>query len=176
MEFKGASAAVQAAAAILLLGPAARAETSTDFTYSAPQTGYLTLTAAAFQPESNGYSYVNNGGFLHPQVNGQACFDAPIQLPQGATVNVAKLFYSLVDDQTFTLTILQNRLRDAVQTQPLAKRPPSTAGNYASVEYRTPGLVINNGGYSYFARVCLSEYSAILFDLRLTFTYTSAGD
>lgn len=161
---------------MLLLGPAAPAETSTDFTYSAPQTGYLTLTAAAFQPESSGYSYVNNGGFLHPQVNGQMCFDAPIQLPQGAKVNAAKLFYSLVDDQTFSLSILQNRLRDSAQTAPLTKLPLPTAGNYASADYRVSGLVINNGGYSYFARVCLSEYSAILFDLRLTYTYTSAGD
>ena len=48
--------------------------------------GYISVSAAAFQPEEGGYSFNNSPQGLWPLVLGSDYFIAPVSLPQGAKI------------------------------------------------------------------------------------------
>ena len=70
--------------ATLVLSGTALAVTDTSFTYSTVQTGYLMVGSADLVPESDvsANDYVIGPGYAYSIAG--ACFNAPIQLPQGA--------------------------------------------------------------------------------------------
>jgi hypothetical protein len=116
-----------AAMGMLLLGQVAQAETSTDFTYSTAQHGYLTLTAAAFHPGRNDYTNANDGHGLHITNPGTMCFVAPLQLPHRARVrNDVLIGYGMEEAGSFTFGIYSQKLIDGHTTQLLYSAPPVT--------------------------------------------------
>ncbi|VGO14645.1 hypothetical protein PDESU_03210 [Pontiella desulfatans] len=54
-------------------------------TYNTPQTGYASVSAAAFHPSASSTGYNNDGTWIYPSVN-NAWFYAGVSLPHGATV------------------------------------------------------------------------------------------
>jgi hypothetical protein len=161
----------------LALGDAAHAIVETTFRYSTPQTGYLSLAAAAFTPADPSAVFNNNGATL--TTTGTACFSAPVNLPQGAKVTQVAIWYSKNDATASDLTLFRLALNAHPATDTIVEVPaPSTGGTFksAAASVTDPSFqTVNNKRYSYFVSKCVTDSETFL-TAQITYTYTSAGD
>ncbi|MCP4679494.1 MAG: hypothetical protein GY854_29185, partial [Deltaproteobacteria bacterium] len=60
--------------------------TSGDYKYSNARTGYYIVTPADMAPNTDGYNYGRNGLYLVNQTGDQQFWNAPVHIPDGATI------------------------------------------------------------------------------------------
>ena len=161
---------------------AANAITDTSFRYSAPKTGYLTITAAAFTPGLLASAYINNGAVLSPSTTNLTCWFAPVNLPHGATMSQLALWYISESPDLVIIQLIRRTLANGAEGQIVSESAPASGGLYRRASYPITGAMqtVDNARHGYYIRMCL-EYDGTgnnpqYHGARITYTYTSAGD
>ena len=161
---------------------AANAITDTNFRYSAPKTGYLTITAAAFTPGLLTSAYVNNGAVLSPSTTNQTCWYAPVNLPHGATMSRLHLWYASESPDLVIIQLIRRTFANGAEGQIVSESAPASGGLYRVAGYPITGAMqtVDNARHGYYVRMCL-QYDGTgetpkYHGARITYTYTSAGD
>jgi hypothetical protein len=171
-----ASAAVVVA---LFLSGAAYAVTDSVFRYSTPQTGYLAIPATAFRALDDNYDYYFENRFaLRQGTSNFACYAAPVNLPQGADMTVLTAWFANVGG-TASLKLVRQLHTGFLKD--LAVRPlPATAtpvNQQVSKAITDAEAIIDNQNNAYWVEYCVNNgLNAILFTVRVTYTFTTAGD
>jgi hypothetical protein len=161
---------------------AAKAITDTNFRYSAPKTGYLTITAAAFTPGVSASAYINNGAVISPSTTNLTCWYAPVNLPHGATMSQLALWYVSESPDLVIIQLIRRTLANAAEGQIVSESAPASGGLYRRASYPITGAMqtADNARHGYYIRMCLqydgSGSSPQYHGARITYTYTSAGD
>jgi len=158
-----------------------QAITDTIFSYSPPKTGYFGLSPMAFVPAdsfvANNYSIVPIDKIIAPA---GGCFNAPVNLPHGATITKFIAWYSANGSQTGQFRIFRSRVTDGVaDTVAVIDLNNVDSGGARNQVIRDPiasNATVNNALYVYGAYVCLGSGGILFNAARLTYTYTQAGD
>src|SRR4051812_30475576 len=96
----------------MLLSAVAYAVTAPNFTYSTPQLGALSIPAAAFGVETTATQFTNSGLIAAPS-SGSASFIAPVNLPQGASLNNLTIYVKPTSGDTIFVEMWRQRLSDS---------------------------------------------------------------
>ena len=178
-----ASRVAMLATAIILasgeLSSASEAVTDTAFRYSTPQTGYLMLGPADFEPEKPGLQYSKDGGFLiYTTGDAEVCFNAPLHLPQQARFERMTMFYSRAAGAAVGANLRRINAEGTnydLLANPTFSPGPITVRGKVSYAANAAASVINNRLYNYSTRLCLTK-NAAFYNLRIDYTYMNAGD
>ena len=162
-----------------LIGPAL-AITETNFRYSQPRPGYLMLGPADFLPDDYNVNHSRpNGESLVTTSIGPICFHATVRLPHGAKVAHARLFYRKPAEANVIYLVMRRLNSNLADSQAITPYPPEQppVALYGTAAYVTDPErnEVNNRAFRYDVQLCLSQY-AELFNVRIDYTYTSAGD
>jgi len=132
------------------------------------------VPAAAFADDgyaSQAYGLTYGGGYLHSATTDSLCVQAPVYLPDGATVNA---FSGHVYDNDADENIWRLELRRAAYTNlngstAMANAPTSgaSAGYQATLNSTNSNSVVDNSLYSYFSAVCFHGRDVVDQNLRL---------
>lgn len=146
------------------------------YKYAAAKTYSLHLGTTDFQPQATGSTKVI--GSYHTFCSGTATgtFEAPVRLPQGATITSLNLFLAdNVPSGSITVRLL---------AQSLGGTPPTTLATYTSVDAGTfvfptvavSNAVVDNVANTYYLEVTMSASSIYLAlgNVRLNYTVTQA--
>jgi hypothetical protein len=157
----------------------ALATTSSNFTYTATQTAYLTIGPMSMTPgdsfSANEYTFSPTG--INTTSTGGACFVAGVNLPQGAVLRNLTVFFNSDNKGDLQVNFFRRRLSDFSFNALISKQPVENSGAYTVITYAFPtgSNIINNAGYAYSLRVCFSvgtSYSGA----RIQYNYKTAGD
>jgi hypothetical protein len=173
-----AAAVIGALVALAVLSPEmASAYTDTIYKYTTPKTGFLHLPAAAFAPSGPNNAFNNNGIEIINGVNGTACFLAPVNLPNGATIGSVAAWYNHAAASNFGLEFIRYKVIDGTLTDLLNKVLPTTGGSRKQAGYNiTPAEVVNNNAYAYVMVLCMNAATDSFYGMRIKYTYSNAGD
>jgi hypothetical protein len=160
------------------LSGAAYAISAAGFRYSAPQTGYLVIGAAAFVPQLSTTTYTMDSG-LSLAASSSGCFAAPVNLPHGAKITQVAMWYSKTDvPGGFLLqrVALTDPPSSATVIAEIAPLPTGGVIKSAAVNVtNAPLQTVNNTRYAYAIAQCVSQTETFI-GARIKYTYTSAGD
>jgi hypothetical protein len=147
------------------------------------KTGYYTIDAMAMGPESvSSDTQYTITGALFNAANDPACFNAAVNLPQGATVTAVTIWYT---GTARFAGLLRHRFSDGEHGY-VAERELANSGaqrravnllflpdaDQAAAAAPTPKQKIDNARYSYAFRVCLNGLNKAAFhSARITYTY-----
>lgn len=116
----------------------------------------LTLPCGAFHPTSNTLDYLSDGSFLRGVTSGQVLtFDAPLCLPDGATVTQLAA-YVLDNDATRSISVSLNRVQQTTTSlSTLAVAGTTVAGVSPSLQetITNPAIAIDNDVFTYALRL-----------------------
>jgi hypothetical protein len=162
-----------------LLSPAAQAITDTTFRYTTPRIGYLQIPPAAFTPTNTNYFLANSGQTIGPAMAGTACFYAPINLPDAATLTRLTFWYTRANGTQFDLVVYRQRMSDGDLDSVFA---PSAAVTGTDRQARSVDVadqeveVVDNRDYNYWIRFCAESSGTFFYGARISYSYTNAGD
>ena len=170
---------VAGAIGALVLSGTAIAVTDASFTYSTVQTGYLMIGPADLVPEADAHA---NSYHLDSESVGsfatEACFRAPVHLPQGARmISVRTSYYSGAASDLSLSFRRFNPVSGAAAALIEYDIIVDHSNTRTFVNHAVPanlGLV-SNALYTYTYRVCVGSGS-LFYGARITYTYTNAGD
>jgi hypothetical protein len=172
--------AAAALSGVILIGVAlsgaANAINSAVFRYSAEQTGYLVIPAAAFVPNVPSTVYNNGGDFL--ESTGLTEFYAPVHLPHGAKITQLAIWYSRDGVGPTGFAFRRRSLPDNSASNVALLSTPSTGGQYTAtaLSITDPSVqIVNNARYAYFLEIGMSDQE-IFYSARIRYTYRTAGD
>lgn len=178
------SAVLSAGLGVSFVG-SAYAITSDSFIYQTRRYGYYSISPAAFSPESDTIKYEKLFGLrtylqnlTDTPANNTSCFNAGVNLPQGATITGVVYWYDnnpLANSSQPAFGLLRHSLVDGSSLF-LAALGSSTGftGRTYRMAATTPS-VVNNVNYTYAAKICLG-WLDLFYGARIDYTYTSAGD
>jgi hypothetical protein len=156
----------------------AQAITDTIFQYSSPKTGYLTISPAALSPTADGVDYIIGfSGGVHLQTNSLQCFVTGVNLPHGARITQMLVFYTTGGTGP-QVRLYRESLTTGVAQQIANANLPLTGGarSAASVPIAPSLAIVGNAAFTYGFGTCLSDTANTLHGVRITYTYTNAGD
>ena len=166
-------------AAVPLSG-AAQAITDTVFKYTTVKTGYFGIDVMAMAPQTtaaaNDYSISWTNGISTSA--GYRCFNAGVNLPNGATMTRLSIWYTNGGSSNPHVQLLRHTLATGL-TQGLAfativdDSGTRKQKNFAIAD--GPLAKVNNGPYTYGFGVCIGT-NAFFHGARVTYTYNNAGD
>lgn len=155
-----------------------------DYKYATPKTQYYSVAAAAFTPESSAFERGFISGNIYAatgNANTVGFFDAPVNLPDGATVT-SVAFYVVDNDGTFNLQPGQLWRNDASTSSSfgnsttMATTPTPASSNSTLVQIVSTSTisspVINNQVYSYYLRWGTQQSNSNMRLLKVLITYT----
>jgi hypothetical protein len=176
--------ALMAASSLLLgslaVGGAAHAITDNVFRYSTPQTGFINVPPTAHVPQyyADQYAYQNNG-VLKVLTNTLTCFRAVLYLPDKATIREFSVWYSN-SGGALSLTLLRNE--NSEPGEQIASKVLADTGSVNTVARAKKtisgaGSRVDNEHYGYWIQYCAqNSLNSGLFNVRITYSYTNAGD
>lgn len=156
----------------------AQAITDTFFLYSSPRTGYFTISPAALSPDGDGADYIIGfTGGARLQSDSTRCFVTGVNLPQGARITQMRVFYSSGASNPH-VRLYREALATGVAEQIANINLPITGGarSAANVPIAASLATVGNAGFSYGFGTCLFDTASRLHGVRITYTYTNAGD
>lgn len=163
----------------LFLGGAAYAITDTAFTYSTPRNGYFTIDRMAMTPPNDDatFSIETGSGEGLAGTNTTRCFNAAVNLPQGATIVRIHVWYSSSGESDPEFLVLRQTLTDG-QTDIVANI--QTADNSGDRKVATANAdaafaAVSNTDYSYGFAACIGQLDAF-YAARILYKYSNAGD
>jgi hypothetical protein len=164
-------------------GAAAQPVTGSVFKYSSPKTGHLNLHSMDFASDGANNNIINEAGNgLTAQNNSAGCANAGVHLPQSATVTGLTFWYkSGVPNPGDPATPIVHFLRTALATGnqdvigTLSGNRTDEVRRSRTVPLDSSMTTIDNAAYWYSVSVCVTSV-AIFYGLRITYTYTNAGD
>jgi hypothetical protein len=165
--------------AALFIAGAAHAITEATFRYSTPQTGHLSLPAAAFGVETDTTAYTNNGLIAASASAGYADFIAPVNLPDGATMNGLSIWYKPTSGNTMTVELARQRLSDGSLDFIVFQEPAGTSGVRTLTSYPITDAAmrtVDNTHFAYYMVMAISTPNDWFYGARITYKYSSAGD
>jgi hypothetical protein len=139
-----------------------------------PGHGYVSVSAAAFQPTSDGFEYTNYGRKLVNDAGTLQDWISNVQLPHGATVTSVEFFWydaALAHDAHFEL--LRATRQDSSSTMASADSTGSF-GNGSTEVTSINYAVIDNDQYSYLLWVVLSDEETIFYNVAIEYTYPTS--
>ncbi len=164
---------LRAGLTVFLLASPASAATDTIYKYSSPKTGIVSISTMAFSPDSastSGKAWLNKwfGNIL----TGDGCFNAAVNLPNGATITNYRVVYTTGIYSAFVATA-----RETGESTYLAliSRDEATSDRMGFSEAVDPVAVVNNVKYQYGVGICLTPDQTFN-GARIQYTYTNAGD
>ena len=181
--FTSRNAAIAAAGglvAALLFSGVAQAITDTVFRYSPVKTGHYTIDHFALHPinssVANEYSHGLNEGLVSNSAVG-GCFNGGINLPHGATITDARVWYtSGVGVGDPVVAIFKQRLSDGARLVISQHLLTDNSVTRKAVNIPVAGdLIVNNAAFSYAIRVCLTLADSF-YAARIGYSYANAGD
>lgn len=155
--------------------------TDTTFKYAHPKTGYLNVSTMDFAPDNlqgatDDYFNVWDTSLSNLAVG--RCFNAGINLPQGAKMTQITFFYQ--SDATSDLGgyLVRRTPASGVGTYAVTSTPVDDSDVATSVTSAIPlsFQTINNRKYAYGVGVCMSSGGTLFNGARIKYTYTNAGD
>ena len=159
------------AVALVLVG-AAYAITSQSFTYSKAKTGYVVVGPLAFQPGADGRIWTNDGN--NGLTTNGGCFVASVNLPAGAKVKSAQVFFRSVVG-AFVVELWRTKPSAGNGAMIATKISTDTSGNLMSMTASVAAAKqAVSSDYAYAARVCEGNGDN-LYGVKVKYTYTSAG-
>jgi hypothetical protein len=171
---------IAAVSGVILIGlavsGAAYAVNSAVFRYSAEQTGYLVIPAAAFVPNNPSMVYNNSGAFLDS--TGIAEFFASVHLPHGAKITQVAIWYSRDGVGPTGFVFRRVLLTDRSTSNVALLSTPGTGGQYTmtALNITDPSVqIVNNARYAYFLELSISDQE-VFYSARIKYTYKTAGD
>jgi len=171
-----------AVASAALLGGAAHAVTDTIFKYSTVKTGYFGLSPLAFSPSD--FNYANgfvvqftSVGVRPGGMRTSACFNANVNLPQGATITDFVVSHQTDMPQGVQLFLTRHGF-DGTDAFVAQKDSGNTGGARRSLRasINSAMAVVDNSRYAYGAGVCVNSINSAFYVGRITYTYNNAGD
>ncbi len=137
------------------------------------KTGYVSVSAAAFRPRTDGYLYTNGGMSLHPDNSASTTYYAPVQLPQNAKITKLTFYWGdLSVSNECSCTLYKNTMPASYTIAVCSSSGHSGDGSSSDDTIPVSHATVDNSQYSYYLRWYLpnngcSGYSAIL-----EYTYT----
>jgi hypothetical protein len=160
---------------VVSLGGIAQAVTSNVFRYSATKTGYYVASAFVFSPLNSTATYEIDSGDSALSSSGANCFVGGINLPNGATITGATVWYKTIGGEP-SVQLLTHRLSDGLAFNLGSRTFADDTNTRKAGNITVPaGQVVNNAAFSYGAYVCLNS-SDVFYALRIRYTYDNAGD
>jgi hypothetical protein len=168
--------------AAVFLVSAAHAVTDTIFKYSTVKTGYFGLSPLAFSPSDFNYAsgFVVQFASVGVRPAGSrtsACFNANVNLPQGATITDFVVSHETDVTRGVELFLTRHGL-DGTDAFIAATQSGNTGGarHWLRAPINSAMAVVDNSRYAYGAGVCVNSANSAFFVGRITYTYTNAGD
>jgi hypothetical protein len=165
----------------LFAGGAAIAVTSTSFKYSTTKTGYLAMSTMDFAPDSLSgatLDYFNgwNSNTLSNDESGR-CFNAGVNLPNGAKIKSIRFFYQSDATSDFYGTLIRANPATGASSRIAEVVPANDADVRTSVSDNIPSTkqLVKNKTFQYAVGACPFDGTTFL-GARITYTYTNAGD
>jgi hypothetical protein len=160
----------------LFLNGTAKAITDTIFKYTKPKAGFLAIPVAAFSPNSLTNNYLRGTDTITPSTNNLTCFSAPVNLPNGVRMTVWSVMQKSGAGE-FTAGISNSGYGAGAIGGLIDNEPsfPSTGGIFKLFNFPI-SEVIDNQHHNYTVFACMTSSSAGLAGMRITYTYTNAGD
>lgn len=163
----------------LLVGSAV-AITDDAFKYPSPKTGYVNVSTMAFAPDSlQGATddYFNTWNeSLTNQATGR-CFNAGVNLPQGATMTKVTFYYR--SDATSDLggyLVRRNAAHGSgVYVVSVSPTDDDDVATEVSASIPSTYRTVNNKKFAYGVGVCMDTEGTRFDGARITYTYTNAG-
>ncbi len=122
----------------------------------ATQTGYVSVSAAAFGPKEDQYDFTNFGGQLRNNDGNSDRYYAPVQLPHGATVTKMTWYWS--DTSIYGGTAALRRGTNTGSYLLMAEVQTSgSGGNGSSYDGSISYATIDNQNYTYYLRWSLAD-------------------
>ena len=116
-------------------GGGALATTSSNFTYTATQTAYLTIGPMSMTPgdsfSANEYTFSPTG--INTTSTGGACFVAGVNLPQGAVLRNLTVFFNSDNKGDLQVNFFRRRLSDFSFNALISKQPVENSGAYTVI-------------------------------------------
>lgn len=153
--------------------------TATDYNYSTSETRYLMIPAAAFVPEKD-LPLGAPGSLIYKAGAGAGNYaHAPVQLPNGAVMTNARLYFYDADETQSNVETTIKRVLAATGQQVLVTTSTSPITNPGGYSYTDNAIsatyaTINNVNYTYYAELNL-EYTSLtagFVGLRIEYTVT----
>lgn len=172
------------AAVASVIGGAAVAVTSPDFTYSTTKNGYYTISpAAGLVSTKDGEDYVISadgglGYYLGNTDGGFHCYHTAVNLPNGAKiVSVTNWYWS---DASSNIDVFLNRQNLSTGGNPISlfyRTIIDNASARKAATYAVPANVnvVNNAIFGYIYGTCFQDGS-YFYGARVNYTYKTAGD
>ncbi len=136
-----------------------------------PQTGYLSLSAADFQPQVDGYDFSNTGQRLQNVDGSSDNYIAPVQLPHGATVTRLTFYWRDTSSSNGVLSLYRNGLAGTSSLMAYASTS-GNAGNGSSYDSTISYATVDNSQYSYFLSLGLPDSNVWCYGAIIEYTYT----
>jgi hypothetical protein len=157
--------------ALIAVG-AAYAITSSSFTYSKAKTGYFVVGPLAFHPGADGRIWTSDGN--NGLTTNGGCFIASVNLPAGAKVKSAQVFFRSVVG-AFALELWRTKPSAGNGAMIADKISLDTSGNLMSMTASVPSAKqAVSPDYAYALRICEGNGDH-LYGAKVKYTYTSAG-
>lgn len=137
----------------------------------ATQTGYISVPAAAFRPQEDGYQFTNYGSQLTNDNGASDYYYAPVQLPHGATVTKMTWYWS---DTSTSNGIAALRRGAKIGSYLLMAEAQTTGsgGNGSSYDDTISYATIDNQNYTYYLRWSLADTDVKGYYVAIEYTYT----
>jgi hypothetical protein len=167
-----------AAIALAAAAGTALAATDTIYRYTTPRTGHLTIHPAAMAAGGSNMQFGNIVDSVRLSANSGSCFNTGVNLPNGATITRATMYYSKFGASSIVFELVRLKLNDG-QTAGVAIGVASANTNARKaidLPVEAGAAVINNAQYGYGLLVCLNSTDNIFYGAKIAYTYTNAGD
>jgi hypothetical protein len=137
------------------------------------QTGYVSVPAAAFRPQEDGYDFTNFGGALRNNDGDSDRYYAPVQLPHGATVTEMTWYWydtSATTDGAAYLRrgSLTGGFQNAMAQVDTSGHDGDNSGSDTIISYAT----IDNSQYTYYVAWFLWDSGIRGYTVVIEYTYT----
>lgn len=159
----------------LFLSGVAYAVTSANFTYSAPQQGWITIHPMALAADADVRTYLI--GYEPGTLNGSGCFQTGLNPPQGAKITSVDVWYSSQSEGDLQFRIYRHNLNTGAGGLVLVKNSTDTTGGRVQESYPFSAAVGTvREIFMYGFAVCAGTNVPAFYGARIHYTYTSAGD
>ena len=173
------TAAAISLAAIASFAASAQAATDTIYKYTKPRTGYFMAHPFAMVPDGHAPDYEINyaQGSLTMEVTGLGCFQAAVNLPNGATITNLAATYSAQSDHLH-FRLYRHKMGDgsALKIADFTTTNMTGTRRTDDLPLAPLALLINNNLYLYSFTVCFNNVVDYFYGAKITYTVTNAGD
>lgn len=137
----------------------------------ASKTGYVSVSAAAFRPQVDGYDFYNNGIRVTNQDGLSDNYYAPVQLPHGAVVTRMTFYWGDSSTSDGSGSMGRNNMNLSVWSMAYVTTSGS-GGDGSSYDDTISYATIDNSQYSYYLYWILPDSNVSGYGVIIQYTYT----